>query len=100
MTPETFAGDRRHSQAVTARPPREDAIMTQATEDLMATELARHEFEMSLSMRDRPQMYCECGDFFFDHNDGEEFTNRQFDEGVREYHLHVARACLGVMNDG
>ena len=72
----------------------------QTREELLASELKRHEFETSLSMRDRPQMYCECGDFLFDHNDGEEFTNRQFDEGVREYHLHVARACLEVLDRG
>lgn len=69
-------------------------------EELLADELARHEFETSLSTRDRPQMYCECGDFFFDHNDGEEFTDRQFNEGVREYHSHVARACLEVLDRG
>jgi len=72
----------------------------QTRDELMADELERHEFDVTRSSRGRPTMCCDCGDFIFDHNDGEEFTNRQFNEGVREYHLHVARACLEVLDRG
>ncbi len=65
--------------------------------DLAAAEMKKHdEMELGTSLSGRMMYTCECGELLGEsaNDEGEGFTDREFDEAMREGHYHRAEAAL------